>query len=305
MSTPSTATTIVHPHHYGSSHYAYVHSAHSAQPSPLEPTFASSARLPPTPSYSAFPQQSARLSSTARSNYYPEQSIAPNHTPQQTATPVMSRKRPSNAKQPDWHAFYKNGVPKEIIVIDDDSPEPLNGKQAGAETRPAYYVETDGPANKKRRTNQQYQAASLRDKPSYSNTNTPRYENSGSGTISTDRTTDVHTTAPTSLGSNDSGRGYVEAAQPGQKRKRVTRQQTGSDQQKKRRDEIAAEIKHDPYVPPNKVYRQKDDVQVRMVTDRPAHHPQAKFDDDDGHYIVTEQAYLTDRCKFDAFHLIR
>ena len=34
-----------------------------------------------------------------------------------------SRKR-RRSREPDWNAFYKNGLPKEIIVIDDDSPEP-------------------------------------------------------------------------------------------------------------------------------------------------------------------------------------
>lgn len=32
------------------------------------------------------------------------------------------RKQPK--KGPDWAAFYKNGLPKEVIVIPDDSPEP-------------------------------------------------------------------------------------------------------------------------------------------------------------------------------------
>lgn len=212
-----------------------------------------SGRLPPT-YHAAYQSPTTRNSSSARP------ASAMNIQP-------PSSKSSRGKKQPDWHEFYKNGVPQEIIVIDDDSPPP-SAKSFKQETHTYAANGTPAePAPKKRRNGLQQEAAVGKAQPAYSGTNTPHYGGSGSDTISSDRNTSGITTAPTSLGSHGSGGsvGYMEANVAGQKRKRVTRQDATAD--KKRKVDAVATDPYSHYVPPPRPAKKAKDIQVPVVRD--------------------------------------
>ncbi|MCJ1352928.1 MAG: dual specificity protein kinase kns1 [Icmadophila ericetorum] len=192
-------------------------------------------------------------------------------------------------RKPDWHEFYKNGPPKEIIVIDDDSPEPPSQKE-NRRPDPTDMSKQAAHASKKRKT-QATAYETVHHQPSYSHTNTPHY---ASNTMSTDRTTSLQTTAPTSLGSHGSGGSggtYVEEATVGQKRKRVTRQTTN--EEKKRKEIEVVGDAYSTYVPPPKPPIKASEVFVQPIKDH--HNTGQKVDDDDGHFIVVENTDLTER----------
>ena len=183
------------------------------------------------------------------------------------STPVLSQNTKRD-RRPDWHEFYKNGPPKEIIVIDDDSPAPPPRIESDIPNNRQPVVTSNSStehASKKRKTGTVHDAVSSRQQASYSTTNTPHY---ASNTISTDRTTSLQTTAPTSLGSHGSGGGegvYVESSTVGQKRKRVTRQQTN--EEKKRKEIEVVGDAYSFYVPPPKPPIKATDVYVQPVKD--------------------------------------
>lgn len=174
-------------------------------------------------------------------------------------------------RNPDWADFYKNGLPKEVIVIDDDDEEPA---PPPPRQPPLARTATNGSArhtDKKRKTT----AATAYDpvynqQTSYSTTQTPYYD-SPNHSISTDRTTSaLNTTAPTSLGSQVSNGHHIEPLDNtavGQKRKRTRAVVQDEAKQAKRR-----ELDHDdnPFSlyqpPPNPVIKAKD-VYVQVVPD--------------------------------------
>lgn len=204
------------------------------------------------------------------------------------STQSLARKR-RRSKGPDWTEFYKNGLPKEVIVIDDDTPAPsadanstrtyTNGTVAGSDAGSQH-------VSKKRRKEDGYVNGGRV-------VNGSHIVTPNSGTSSTDRTTSAqHTTAPTTTSvASLSSNGHFDhevSSQSGQKRKRTTRQQLA--QEAKRRE---VEVLGDAYVsyrPPQKPIKKSAEVAVRVVTDR---HPNVKVDDDDGHYIVVPDAELT------------
>ncbi|KAF2103836.1 kinase-like protein [Rhizodiscina lignyota] len=206
-------------------------------------------------------------------------------------------------RKPDWAEFYKNGLPKEVIVIDDDSPDPpASTSRAGNANTNGVANGTSRHADKKRKTGQSAAYDPVyQQQTSYSTTQTPYADNSSShNTVSTDRTTSaIHTTAPTSLGSQVSTGTYKPLADEGmvgQKRKRTTRQAAQDEAAKdpKRRQLERPEDPYQCYVPPPKPPIKAKDVYVQVVHDR-THMKDSKCDDDDGHYIVTPEADLTDR----------
>jgi dual-specificity kinase len=173
----------------------------------------------------------------------------------------------SKSRKPDWNEFYKNGVPKEIIVIDDDSPEPANGS---GEDIPTY---TNGRhADKKRRTG----AATAYDpvynpQPSYSTTQTPYYDNSsGNNTVSTDRTAPVYkATGSSSIGPALTNGSYLalDEAVTGQKRKR-TRQITAEEAKAAKRRELdRVQSPYSAYIPPPRPPIKAKEVYVEVVRD--------------------------------------
>ena len=173
-------------------------------------------------------------------------------------------------RRPDWHEFYKNGPPKEIIVIDDDTPPSEPGRKensrAAAAVKPT--VTRGEPTNKKRRT--AYDAA--RDQQEYSYARTYSDNSGGSNTISTDRTTSLQTTAPTSMGSSHGSAGaYVDESQVGQKRKRVTRGQIANEKKRAMQGGVDSTGTQgdafSAYVPPPKPPIKAKEVHVPSVKD--------------------------------------
>ncbi|KAI6373651.1 hypothetical protein MCOR25_003423 [Pyricularia grisea] len=330
MSTPTTATAT-HPqshYHYGApfshphQHQQY-HSTSTGQY--VLPAPAATTRLPPIKNLHAPKPASGHPSphgppvtlssgtsatlSTPRSEY--TSTVMPSTT--QTATITRPeemdaagpRKR-RRSKGPDWDNFYKNGLPREVIVIDDDSePEVLSQSTAPGSARTiinGHATRANGnghaymngaPANsrsqhtaKRRRRDGEPSAHydPVHNRVVGSHTNTP------ASTISSDRTTSaIATTAPTSLGSSSSN-GHYEDANAGQKRKRTTRQQAG--QAKRREAALYGDAAYTNYQPPAKPIKKAPEVSVRVVHD--PNLKNLKVDDEDGHYIIVPDAELTE-----------
>ncbi|KAG0652205.1 dual specificity kinase lkh1 [Hyphodiscus hymeniophilus] len=209
------------------------------------------------------------------------------------------RQRSREVREPDWDKFYENGLPKEVIVI-DDSPSPERSPSAAliGQTNAAVNGGSSRHAAKKRKRDD----VGLAYDPVYqvaprSNRQSPQYENSASGsTISTDRTTSaIHTTAATSLGSHSSnGQNGYEAVevQPGQKRKRTATRLQLANEAKRR--ELEANSGFSDYQPPPHPPVKAPDVQVKQVADN-SERKHEQVDDEDGHYKVVEGKDLTER----------
>ncbi|KAL4752434.1 hypothetical protein BDW72DRAFT_67845 [Aspergillus terricola var. indicus] len=299
MSTPSTATAthpVTHHHqHYGFPHQTYL-------PNPSYPT-TSSPHLNPTVYPYAVPSTTAALpytqsphSATAASTATITAAMPQPLKPASTGVSTQNGRR----KKPDWGEFYKNGIPKEVIVI-DDTPPPDQSAAASrtyptASTAHVANGNTAQPAGKRRRTGIEtaYDLGYF-DRPSFS-TNPQQYgEESSAGSLSTDRTASLHTTAPTSLSQGSSGASngaYYEDANVGQKRKRVATRKSVRDQQKKLEQETATDA-FLSYIPPPKPPIKAKDVPVPVV--RSYANRGEKYDDDDGHYIVNPNTPITDR----------
>ena len=190
----------------------------------------------------------------------------------QAADPNMGAPTAGSERQrrhPDWADFYKNGLPKEVIVIDDDDDEPAPPRQPALQR-----TATNGSArhtDKKRKTTAGTTAYDpvYNQHTSYSTTQTPYYD-SPNHSISTDRTTSaLNTTAATSLGSQASNSHHIsplENTAVGQKRKRTRAAAQDEAKQAKRRDLD----NDDPFAlyqpPPNPVIKAKD-VYVQVVAD--------------------------------------
>lgn len=269
MSTPSTATATLPPHHQFYSHH------HTYQPNISNAQVANGSGRIGNSLYNSYASGSSnsdlRRTATAHSRQPPQ--LPPITHP----SPIdMSATDPGSAhrrRNPDWADFYKNGIPREVIVIDDDDddedlhpPPQRNQGPARTATNPSARH-----ADKKRKT-----TASTAYDPiynqhtSYSTTHTPYYD-SPNHSLSTDRTTSaLNTTAPTSLGSQVSNGHNIsphDNSAAGQKRKRTRAVVQDEAKQAKRR-----ELDHhdDPFSlyqpPPNPVIKAKD-VYVQVVQD--------------------------------------
>lgn len=266
MSTPSTAVAT-HPHQYYSHHQSY-------QPGLGAYPLANGYRLANPHSSTVYPAGRPASSNDSRPlNQPPPDSLQPSDDPADAAAAMgPAGETPGRAKRkPDWSEFYKNGVPKEVIVIDDDD-EP-SGADA---SRAAAPNDTANGAAKRRKTGQA--AANdpvYQQQTSYSTTQTPYAEHSSShNTVSTDRTTSaLNTTAPTSLGSQVSTGTYTRAPAEdgvaGQKRKRSTRQaaQDEAAREAKKRHLERPEDPYDHYLPPPNPPIKAKDVYVQVVHD--------------------------------------
>ena len=260
-----TATLPPHSPHYGH------HSAYGTNPASYAANNSlpngSSSRLAPSYTFpNNTPTSITRPSNTSNSRQAPQSSNMT--TSQSTSALQGSGKR---ERRPDWHEFYKNGPPKEIIVIDDDSPQPPSRKEnerVPQQQQPQATARGAEHASKKRRTGQTTAYDAARDQQAFSHARTYSNGNSGSNTISTDRTTSLQTTAPTSLGSHSShgtSGAYVEDGVVGQKRKRVTRQQI-ADEKKRKEIEVVGDA-YSAYVPPPKPPIKARDVHVPSIKD--------------------------------------
>ncbi|KAK2762307.1 dual specificity protein kinase kns1 [Arachnomyces sp. PD_36] len=310
MSTPSTATAT-HPNHQ---HYGYSHhQAYQANPAPY-PASSTAGQPRLTNSY-AYTNGNSNPSGTLPQQSSINKTLA-HSTPMTSYQPAPSGSGSTSKagkKKPDWGEFYKNGVPDEIIVIDDDensrspavpAPQPTKTRRTQTRTQAQPQpVASSGnnaqPANKKRRTGMESAFdLAYHDRPSYS-INPQRYgEGSSGASISTDRTTSLHTTAPTSLGSHGSTGAtngvYYEDANVGQKRKRVVTRKSARDEQKRRELEAAGDA-FQSYIPPPKPPIKAKDVHVPVARAPNTYPKNQKIDDDDGHYIVNPDTDLTDR----------
>ncbi|KKK16982.1 hypothetical protein P175DRAFT_0146299 [Aspergillus ochraceoroseus IBT 24754] len=302
MSTPSTATAT-HPSHH-QQHYVYPHHQ-PYQPNTSYPTASATtaARL----ATSTYPYSVSSSTTTLPFTQSPKTGPAAS-TPTTTSamplaqTPVSTgpSTQKGRRKNPDWGEFYKNGIPKEVIVI-DDTPPPEQSTAASRNLAATATVATPNgsvaqPAGKRRRTGiETAYDLGYYDRPSYSINPQQFGEGSSDGSLSTDRTTSLHTTAPTSLSQGSSGASngiYYEDANVGQKRKRVATRKSVRDEQKRREQETAGDAFLNYIPPPNPPIKAKD-VPVPVI--RSVSNRGEKFDDDDGHYIVTPNTPLTDR----------
>lgn len=227
-----------------------------------------------------------------------------------------SRKR-RRSREPDWTSFYQNGLPKEIIVIDDTpEPEANQGRKLthGHATSSHVIGGPDGsllqqqqqpqPAKRRRRDDVNPPAVHYHIQPVAA---TPNHITPSASTLSSDgHLSTLQSTAATSLSST----GQPDSLSAPLKRKR-TRQQVAIEA--KRRDIEGLGHPFEAYVPPPYPPKKAGDVYVRVVHDVRTSHPTChpapltvlqniypkgvKVDDDDGHYIVVPDADLTDKCK--------
>lgn len=207
------------------------------------------------------------------------------HVQPQTLPAMADASQPPKKRRrsggPDWNTFYANGLPREVIVI-DDTPEPeantgrkvTNGNSLAAATTNAAHAanghltvaSANGsgrePAPKRRRRtdegNPVVQGHGYHVQYVGSQGNTPGHAGTPN---STDRTNSLHTTAPTSLSSN----GQYDDAQLPLKRKRTTRQQAANEA--KRRDVDGLGNRFLTYKPPPKPPKKAPDVHCRIVND--------------------------------------
>ncbi|RFU31000.1 hypothetical protein B7463_g5326, partial [Scytalidium lignicola] len=213
--------------------------------------------------------------------------------------PARKRLRSREPREPDWHKFYKNGLPKEVIVIDDTpTPEPSISTLSNGQSSHTIMANNSRHTTKKRKRDDVYDPIYQVD-ASNSEDQSPQYKDYSSGsTVSTDRTTSaIHTTAATSLGSLSSNgqNGYdvIEDALPGQKRKRTATRLQIANEAKRKELEMNGDA-YSNYRPPPKPPIKAPEVQVKVVQDN-SYTKNSKIDDEDGHYLVVPDTDLTDR----------
>ena len=308
MSTPSTATTTIPAQH---SHYGYSHhNPYTANPASYPANNSVPApRL--TSSYHTFPSGTSK-SSYPRAN---RSSQSPQNLPhaRSMVTSQSASALPRSQRKPDWDKFYGNGLPKEIIVIDDDTPPPIKQPQRTTSRRGTTQVAgtTQTVVGRKRKIDHGYDVG-YSDSPAFSTHPTKFGKTSSGPSVSSDRTTSQQTTAPTSLGSYGSSgaSNSYEDINVGQKRKRTQPPKETRSIAKRKQQEATTDAFAE-YVPPPKPPLKAPEVPVPVVHDvrskpRAASattdclkyiHKHQKVDDDDGHYIVTPDTALTDRCE--------
>ncbi|EON62220.1 CMGC/CLK protein kinase [Coniosporium apollinis CBS 100218] len=292
MSTPSTATATLPPHHQYYSH----HQNYQPVVGGYGQLVNGSSRLGNPHNYAnnyAASNSSSDLRRTVAVNSHQSEQMPPKDV-SQTSDTQQSAKR--DRAPTNWNKFYEHGVPKEIIVI-DESPEPA---QTIKEPEPQSTMPTTNGstrhADKKRKT-----AASAAYDPvyhqqtSYSTTQTPYYD---SPSYSTERTASaVNGTAATSLGSQASNGAYappLEEGVVGQKRKRTRKATLDEEKEAKRRELEKQSDPYQAYIPPPNPPIKAREVYVQVVADK-SYMKNEKVDDDDGHYVVVPEADLTDR----------
>ena len=325
MSTPSTVTATLPQHHHPFSHYQnYQPSYHvNDQYSSGTPRYGNAA-------YSSYGSSASELRRAATSTSRPSQSLqlppiqTPHYSSEQYSPDMQNQPQSRERKKPDWNDFYKHGIPKEVIVI-DDTPEPEPQASSHRSIQPSSRSNNGSggasrPAEKRRKTgaNTAYDTGFY--DQHYSSHASHHDHSSSNNTVSTDRTTSaVNTTAPTSLGSQASNGTHLpplEDGVVGQKRKRTRQAAQVEAKESKRRELERAEDPYSAYIPPPFPPRKAKDVYVQVIQDVYLPRPNAcrgrantdakkqksytkdqNVDDDDGHYIVVPEADLTDRCR--------
>jgi dual-specificity kinase len=271
MSTPSTATaTLPLPHHqYYSRHQAYT--PQSSTYAALNGSLVNAVPRLPNPQYSSAYTASDTIVADQRrtitASSRPSTRLPPvehshslqtlDHREMNGSKLPRSSRSGNPSRQPNWDDYFKNGVPEEIIVIDDDTPEP---------------APRDRHADKKRKTgvSSNYDPV-YNPQPSYSTTQTPYYENSSTNhTVSTDRTAPAYKgTGSSSTGPSITNRSYyppLDEGVVGQKRKRAARV---ADDNKvvKRREVERVQSPFSAYIAPPKPPIKAREVYVKPIKD--------------------------------------
>jgi dual-specificity kinase len=278
MSTPSTATaTLPLPHHqYYSRHQVYT--PQSSTYTSLNSALVNGApRLPnPNPQYSStYTASNGTASDSRRTTATSSRTVRippaeySNSSQQQEMSDSRngSGRSARSTRKPDWDEFYKNGVPSEIIVIDDDTPDPDRSYKNDS----AHDRHTD----KKRKTGASANYDPVYNpQPSYSTTQTPYYDNSSANhTVSTDRTAPLYKgTGSSSIGPSLTNGAYyapLEEGVVGQKRKRTGRALDDNKALKRRDDRHLSPLKSpfSAYVAPPKPPIKARDVYVKVIKD--------------------------------------
>jgi len=256
MSTPSTVTAVYQQHHFYPRFPEYHNSCNAYQQN--------NASLPnlPRTSYS---------NHTANKSAPDLRQVATSTVKQSQQYDTMNRHRltldmkPSERpeRRADWNEFYKNGIPKEVIVIDDDSPDPPR-RQSPRIQATARGMTSNGivrHVDKRRRTDTNTAYDPVYHAGTY-------HDSSKSNSInSTGRTTSaLYSTAPTSLESSSGSQRAprIEDAQVGQKRKRLA--QRIIDEQPEL-DILSHKDAYQSYKPPPKPPIKASDVYVHVVRD--------------------------------------
>lgn len=307
MSTPTTATATLPP--CNQLHYPFSRPHHQPYQDPNtatyrvgNPSLPSSSQLAyPSSGYFASSNGSPRsnvisISSSSTARPVPQEqppivtarteaehtnnmpAVAQAHTALESQ-PARKRRR---SREPDWNTFYKNGLPAEVIII-DDSPEPSQKPAAGTVSSTTTLPGNNGgPISSVSNTTSARHVAKKRkrdDEPAHydpvyhsnlvsSHATTPHQISTPSkSTISTDRTNSaIHTTAATSLDSlSSTGGQYNYDTQAGQKRKRTTRQQVATEA--RRREAGALADAYTSYQPPPYPPKKAADVHVKVISD--------------------------------------
>ncbi|KAF1923244.1 kinase-like protein, partial [Didymella exigua CBS 183.55] len=320
MSTPSTATATLPPHHQFYPHHpTYPTSLPNANQLANAPARLGNSTYNGYASGASNPGAEMRRTASTHSRHPHQLPPLPQPAAADMGAPAADSSDDLTRRRTDWNDFYRNGLPKEVIVIDDDDDDDDNDNNAPRPPQaPALQrTATNGSVrhtDKKRKTTAGTTAYDpvYNQHTSYSTTQTPYYD-SPNHSISTDRTTSaLNTTAATSLGSQVSTGHHIsplENTAVGQKRKRTRAAAQDEAKQAKRRDLDD----RDPFSlyqpPPNPVVKAKD-VYVQVVADvrlalmhgrmcadclQKSNYKDQKVDDEDGHYVVVPEADLTER----------
>ncbi|EAA28465.3 hypothetical protein GE21DRAFT_4532 [Neurospora crassa] len=215
--------------------------------------------------------------------------------------PASQQTRKRRRGETNWAEFYQNGLPKEVIVIDDTpEPEGTATRSVASQTLSNAHIVTNPsaptqPTAKRRRPNGHYdpvhhdnyvpaQNQTQRSLPSASHSlNSPASTSNSANSAQ-------HTTTATSLGSLSSHSYNDDYAQPGTKRRKLTRQQAN---EAKRRETAHADT-FAVYKPPPYPPKKAGEVHVKVIQDT-SPNQNARVDDDDGHMIVIPGNDLTER----------
>lgn len=273
MSTPQTASALHHHHFYPPNHH---YSDYNAAPVvDYRPTGAAH-----TMNYSGSlvtNNDSPNLRQASTATYATKQ-------PSTNASVAYSAKNspemppPKNERKPNWGAFYANGVPKEIIVIDDDeSTEPASRSNKRSsnymDSHPTVAGASAGHSDKRRRIERpslyepNYQPAQTvnrrrpwEDDSELSNSTSSRGRSTAGNTYSTGQTS-------LSAGSGSQRVARIENTQPGQKRKRLQERSPDDDSEVEIIPGRSNVDVFGPYIPPPKPPIKAKDVYVKPAND--------------------------------------
>ncbi|OAA73665.1 Protein kinase-like domain protein [Cordyceps fumosorosea ARSEF 2679] len=169
--------------------------------------------------------------------------VAPQHRP---GAPNCAPQRAP--RQPDWNTFYKNGLPKEVIVI-EDSPEPPASHAPVRPVLPASATESGLSSARKRKAQEQSAVGSV-----------------ANGTTNGSNVHSSHS-----------------ESNLGRKRRRVSDRQ---DDTESSGQASVKKPKYAEYKPPRLPARRVLNAEIRVVHDEKSHSSTAKVDDEDGHFII-------------------